>query len=125
MNRSGFSLIEVMVGMLIFVIGIMALAASTGFVSMQLLASDIRTERNVANQRVIEQLRALHFDSVQTRAAGSASTFGHYAMWWDVTTLRWQLKEVSIYSDGPGFQDGRRVESVTDTLVVRIARPVQ
>ncbi|HUG41495.1 MAG TPA: prepilin-type N-terminal cleavage/methylation domain-containing protein [Longimicrobiales bacterium] len=125
MNRSGFSLIEVMIGMLIFVMGVMALAASTGFVSMQLLASDIRTERNVAYQQATEQLHALHFDSVKTRASADATTIGAYSVWWDVTSLRWALKEVDIYSEGPGFQGGDRVSSLTDTLTIRIARSVK
>lgn len=124
MNRDGFTLIEVIVGMLIFVVGVMALASTTGFVSLQLQAADLRTERNVAYQQITERLHATPFDSVRTRTQANATTAGAYSMWWDVDSLRWALKQVHVYSQGPAFREGRRHESVVDTLTFRIARPV-
>ena len=123
--RAGFSLIEVIVGMLIFAGGVMALSASTGFVSLQLQSSDLRTERSAAYQQATEQLHAMPFDSIKDRSSAYATTVGSYSIWWEVDSLRWALKEVELYSQGPGFVRGRRDSSVTDTLVVRIARPVK
>jgi prepilin-type N-terminal cleavage/methylation domain-containing protein len=123
MNRSGFSLIEIMVGMLIFAVGFMALSASTAFVSAQIQAADVRTERNVAYQQVSEQLHALPFDSVKTHSSPQA--VGSYALTWDVQSVNWALKQVRLVSTGPGFEGGRRVASATDTLTIRIARPIQ
>lgn len=123
--RHGFSLIEVVVGMLIFATGVLALSASTGFVSLQLQSADLRTERSVAYQQVTEQLHAMHFDSIDELNQSEATGIGSYLVWWEAESLRWALKEVEIYSEGPGFVRGRREASVTDTLIVRIARPVK
>ncbi|NIP80991.1 MAG: prepilin-type N-terminal cleavage/methylation domain-containing protein, partial [Gemmatimonadetes bacterium] len=70
MNRDGFSLVEIIVGMLILVVGVLGLASSTGFVAMQIEAADLRTERTVAYQQVAERLRSADFDNVQSRAPG-------------------------------------------------------
>ena len=123
--REGFSLIEVIVGMLIFATGVLALSASTGFVSLQLMSADLRTERSVAYQQVTERLHAMPFDSVKDLASANADTVGDYALWWEVDSLRWALKEVEIYSDGPALVGSRREASVTDSLIIRIARPVK
>lgn len=121
-NRDGFSLIEIIVGMLIFVMGVLVLGVTTGFVSMQLQSSDLRTERSVAHQRVAERLYAEDFDAVQTRTQGDAVTVGTYAVWWNVQSLQWSLKEVELISEGPAIVDGQRHPAVQDTVVFRIAR---
>lgn len=125
MNRAGFSLIEIMVGMLIFAVGFMALSASTAFVSAQIQAADVRTERNVAYQQVTEQLHAMDYESLATKTLADAETVGEYTIWWDVQALSFTLKEVRLYNEGPGFVGGRRASSVTDTLTFRIARPMR
>lgn len=125
MMRDGFSLIEVIVGMLIFATGVLALSASTGFVSLQLHSADLRTERSVAYQQATEKLHAMNFDSIADLDQAAATPVGSYLIWWDVTSLRWALKEVALYSEGPGFVRGRRQEEVTDTLILRVARPVK
>lgn len=122
MNRDGFSLIEVIVGMLIFVMGVLVLGVTTGFVSMALHSSDLRTERSVAHQRVAERLYAEDFDAVQTRAEGDAVTVGSYGVWWNVASLQYALKEVELISAGPAVVDGQRHPTVNDTVVFRIAR---
>ena len=122
MNRNGFSLIEIIVGMLIFAVGVLALSASTGYVSLQLQSADLRTERNAAYQQVAEQLHAMQFDNVVSQAPGV--DVGEYSVSWSVQSLSWALKEIELYNEGPGFNGGRRVDSVTDTLIIRIARPV-
>ena len=72
MNRDGVGLIEVIIGILILAVGILAMAASTTFVQVQLWSADMRTERSVARQQVLEELRAAPFDSVATRAEADA-----------------------------------------------------
>lgn len=123
MNRSGFTLIEVMIGMLVFTIAMVALASSTGFVGMQLQASDLRTERSTAYQQVIEHIHATEFDAIASRASNNPEIVGEYSLWWNVTTLRWALKEVEVYAKGPAYLDGNRHNIVEDTLVFRVARP--
>ncbi|HUG41819.1 MAG TPA: prepilin-type N-terminal cleavage/methylation domain-containing protein, partial [Longimicrobiales bacterium] len=119
MNRDGFSLIEIIIGMLIFVMGVLVLGVSTGFVGMQLQSSDLRTERSVAHQRVAERLYAEDFDAVQTRAQGDAVTVGSYGVWWNVQSLQYALKEVELISAGPAIVDGQRHATVNDTVVFR------
>ena len=123
MNRDGFTLVEVIVGMMILVIAAVALAGSTGYVGMQLQASDLRTNRMMARQQVIEELHAMQFDNVVNRAQGSATMRDGFSVWWDVSSLRWALKDVAIYTEGPGFRDGRFSGTLRDTVNVRIARP--
>lgn len=124
MNRDGFTLIEVIVGMLIFMVGVLALAASTGFVSTQLQAADLRTERSIAYQQAVERLHSLDYDTeLVTRAPGDAVTMGDYQIWWEVAPVGWGLKEIDVISEGPGYQNGRLVPTVLDELTIRIARP--
>lgn len=123
--RNGFSLIEIMVGMLVFAMGVLALTASTGFVNMQIRAADVRTERQVALQQATARLEATNYTSLADRAQGSAVELGEYSVWWDVTSLSFTLSEVEIYSEGPGISGGRRVAGVVDTLTIRIARPIR
>ena len=125
MSRSGFSLIEVMVGMLIFAVGVLALSASTGYMGLQIRAADMRTERSVAFQQVSEQLQAAPFDDVVDLTQANAQVIGSYLAWWDVDSLSWALKEVAVVTEGPGFIDGQRADEVVDTLIIRLARPVR
>ena len=124
MNRDGFSMIEVIVGMMIFVVGVLALASSTGFVAMQIEAADLRSERNVAVQTVTERMRAGDFDAISTRPAGDAVSAAGYSVWWDVTELEWAHKEITLYVQGPGYQHGKMHRGVVDTTTVRLARPI-
>lgn len=125
MNRDGFTLVEVIVGMMVFAVGVLALTATMGFVSLQLQAADVRTERSVAVQQATEYLYTMDFDAVETKAGADALPFGDYAVWWDVEDLSWSLKEVSVYSQGVSFREQGRREGVLDTLVFRIARPFE
>jgi prepilin-type N-terminal cleavage/methylation domain-containing protein len=123
MNREGFSLIEVIIGMMILVVAAVALAGSTGYVGMQLQASDLRTNRMMARQQVIEELSSTPFDNVLTVSQGSAVIRDGFTIWYDVSSLRWALKEIEVYTEGPGFRNGRFSGTLRDTVRVRIARP--
>lgn len=122
MNRDGFTLVEMIIGMLIFAVGVLGLVGSTAFVSLQINAADMRTERSMARQQVVEELRTTDFDAVQTVAKASGTAVGDYTIWWDVSELDWALKQVTLYTEGPAFRDSRRTPAVVDTVNVRIAR---
>lgn len=125
MNRKGIGLIEVMVGMLVLTVGVLAMAGSTTYVQMQLWSADMRTERQAARQQVVEELRAIPFDNVTTVAQGDAVTRGDYTLWWDASSLQWALKEIQIYTEGPAVVNGQRQTAVRDTVRVRIARMIE
>lgn len=125
MNREGVGLIEVIIGMLILTVGILAIAAATTFVQVQLWSADMRTERSVARQQVLEEMRATDFDSLQTRAEADAVTRGDYELWWDVTALNWSLKEVDVITRGSAVRNGERRTTFQDTMTFRIARLFQ
>lgn len=121
-NRSGVGLIEVIIGMLVLTVGVLALAGSTTYVAVQLQAADLRTERQVARQQVFEELRSNPHDDVVSLAEGSAVERGSYELWWKVSDLSWSLKEVEIYTRGPSMLAGERRAVVVDTATYRIAR---
>lgn len=125
MKREGMGLIEVIVGMMILTVGVLAMVASTAFVQMQVWSADMRTERSVVRQQVLEGIRSAPFDSIATRSQGDAVTQGDYALWWDATSLRWELKEIRMYTRGPAIIDGQRQTGVVDTMTFRVARLIQ
>lgn len=125
MNRKGIGLMEVIIAMIIFTLGVLALASSTAFVQVQLWSADLRTERHSARQQVVEQLRSIPFDSVGTVTQGDAVSRGGYTLWWDTRSVQWALKEVDLITEGPAVVDGKREPTVRDTVTFRIARMIQ
>lgn len=123
MNRDGFSLIEVLIGLIILTMGVLALASSTGYISTQVHAADVRTERSTAYGAAAEELRAMDFDSVQDVTYANAHVVSRYKVWWNVDSLRWALKNVTLYSEGPGYVGGRLAQDARDSISMRIARP--
>ncbi len=83
MNRRGFSLIEVMVAMIILSVGVLAVAAASGYIT-KLMAEGGRSGGSaaVAESR-IEQLTATPCANLST--TGSATT-GKFTESWTVTT---------------------------------------
>lgn len=120
---AGFSLVEVMVAIVIFTVGVLALASSTSAVGALLRLADARTERQAAFEEGIETLRSVPYDSVVTRGYASAKQYGSYQVWWDVTDVSWRLRTVTLYARGPSYFGARRVTNVVDTLQTQIARP--
>jgi len=121
--RGGFSLVEVVVAMVILTIGILAMVGSTGIVFLQLKDSGRATERALALQQVIEQMRSQPFDSVRTQAE-TATTIGDFRLWWRVTPVSTALKNVEIISEGPGIDSKMKWSAtVRDTFGINIVRP--
>ena len=125
-RRSGFSLIEVMVAMVILTFGVLALASATGFFFTQIRVADADTDRNMAVTRTIEQIRSQHFDSVKSVSESYAVSRGGYTFWQTVTAVRPTLKEVKIYSRGRGFdtQSGWTATAL-DSFSISIASSMQ
>ena len=126
MNQSakanGFSLVEVMVAMIVLAVGILAMAASTGYISAEIRNASWNTQRSMAREQIIEQLKATPFDSVLATTA--PQIVGRFSMTWQVLPVGATLKQVQLITSGPGYRMGQGTRStVIDTVVVSMARP--
>ena len=123
-NSGGFSLVEVVVAILVLSFGLLAMAASTGYVATQLRSTTWDTQRNLARQQVIEQLRATVFANITQNTAGQA--IGPYTVRWNVTNVSAAQRRVEIITTGPAYRSSanrRTMSTIVDTAIVNIARP--
>lgn len=120
-NQNGFSLVEIMIATMILTIGLLAMAASTGYVSKQLRSSIFDTQRMHAKEQIIEQLRASRYSTLSTSA--TATSVGRYSMTWAVSTAT-NYKLVRLFTSGPGYVGGRASQkTIVDTMQVIIVSP--
>lgn len=122
--RGGFSLVEIIAAIMILSTGLLAMAASMTYVSAQLNSTAFDTQRTLARQQVIEQLRGTFFDNLTTDATGVS--VGRYNVRWTVTTPAGvgAARRVSVITEGPAYRasQGSRV-TVTDTATIEIVSP--
>jgi len=119
-NREGFSLVEIIVAIMILSFGLLAMASSTGYVSTQLRSSAFDTQRNLARNQIIEQLRGTFWSSV----VGGSQTVGRYTITISVATPNSVLKRVNVITSGPAYRSGRGARvTIVDTAVIQIVRP--
>lgn len=121
-RRSGFSLVEVIVALVILTTGVMGLAATTMYVVRQTTLADVTTERSSAVQTVLERLRATPYASL----ASGDTTVGSFAIKWAVTTGS-RTKQITLISQGPGLSSAGGVPAlngnVVDSFTYRILEP--
>lgn len=122
--RSGFTLVEVLVAIIILAFGLLGMAGTTALVVRQITLADIATDRSVAVQTTLERLHAIPYDSVKT----GADSVGIFNVAWNVSIPTNQWKVVEIVTTGPGMGAGSGgfpmlVKSVPDTFTFRIVRP--
>ena len=122
-NQGGFSLVEVVVAMLVLSFGLLAMAASTGYVATQLRSTTWDTQRTLARQQVVEQLKATIFANVTTNTTGV--TIGSYTVRWNVTNVGSAQRRVELITSGPAYRASSRATRITvvDTATVTIASP--
>jgi len=119
-EANGFSLVEVVAAMVILSMGILAMAASTGYVFTRLGDSGRSTERSLATQQVIEQLRSMPFANVQD----GSTTIGDFTVSWRVVSQPSSgLKTVRIVNQGPGYVMGKGwSNTVRDSTEITLLR---
>jgi prepilin-type N-terminal cleavage/methylation domain-containing protein len=111
-SRGGFSLVEVVVAMLVLTVGLLALAAGTGWVIRSVEVARIETARSAALQSGIEQVRGTPFDDL---AAGSATVGNYQVTWREVeATNRSRLFEFAVVGPGVGPGGGTFAPILTD-----------
>lgn len=123
-DRSGFSLVEVLIAILILSFGILALGSSTGYVLSQVQASELRSERTAAVRQAAEILGGTAWGSLETVCGDTTFTTDNYTVGCQVEASG-DLKRVRLISTGPGLQDGRMVQVKLDTFAISFAQPVQ
>lgn len=121
-NQNGFSLVEIIAAMMILSFGLLAMAASTGYVSAQLRSTAFDSQRNFARQQVVEQLRGTYFTSVVSNSTGL--NVGRFNIKWVVSSPTGAIRQVTLITQGPAYKGsgGSRVV-VTDTAFVEIVSP--
>lgn len=106
-QQGGFSIVEVLIAIVILAVGMLALATTSIYATTQVRVADLKTERSLAAQEFIEQLRAGPWTSVTTRPQASAVRTGSYDVWWTVTNLNASLRRVDVITRGPGYRTWR------------------
>ena len=121
-SKDGFTIVEVLIAIVILAVGMLALATTSIFATTQVKIADMKTERSLAVQEVVEQLRAGPFTSVVNRAFSNGTTAGSYRVWWTVTPINGNLRRVDVFTRGPGYISGQGWTGLdTDTFTVEIA----
>lgn len=122
-SRGGFSLVEIVIAIMVLSFGMLAMAASTGYVASQMRSSVWDTQRNLAKREVSERLRAMPWANMATTT--SPETVGRYAVRWNVTSTNNATRQVQIITSGPAYRAGRGSSStVVDTTTITIVRPL-
>jgi len=118
--RGGFSLVEVMVATMVLTVGLLAMAASTGYLSAQLRSTTFDTRRTAVKQQVVEQLRAMPWANLPTTA--TTYTIGNYSIVARATVSS-NSAVVLLATTGPAYRARQGSQtSVTDSMNVTIAR---
>jgi len=120
-DRSGVSLVEVVIAIVILAIGVVGLGGTTAHIVRQTTLSDLMTERSAAFQTVIDRIQSLPYDSV---TSGSDSV-GIFALKWSSVNDGPQNKIVTIVTVGPGLGGTTYPTNdpqVVDTFTFRVLR---
>lgn len=119
--QNGFSLVEIMIATMILTFGLLAMAASTGYVSKELHGSIFDTQRTHAKEQIVEQLRGTTYASVTSNTSGTA--VGRFTMKWNVS-VSGNVKGVQLITAGPGYVGGRAAQkTITDTMTFYLVSP--
>lgn len=123
-SRAGFSLVEVIVAMMVLTIGLLGMAAGTGWMIRTVHFGELETARSAAFQSAVESLRAQSFDDL----ANGSETFGDFTVSWTLGGGGNLARDVEIVVVGPGRSSAEGggmpsvSEAVADTFTYRILR---
>lgn len=125
-QRSGFSLVEVIVAMMILSVALLAMGASTGHVMAQIQSSGLRTERMQAVRQASEVLRSTDWAVLETRCTSGFADIdtAPFTVACTVAQPTSTLKRIEVVTSGPGYRNGGMVLSQVDTFVISIAQPL-
>lgn len=98
-GRSGFTLLEVMVAVVVLTVGLLGLAGATTYVLRQVNVSELKTERTLAVQTALEGIRAAGHGA----SLAGVDTVGDYIVKWSSEQPTPNLQRVRLVSVGPGL----------------------
>jgi prepilin-type N-terminal cleavage/methylation domain-containing protein len=135
-DRDGFSIVELIIALVILTVGMLALAAGSGYTTVEVRTSALRTQRTAAVASVVEQLRSrafdtVAFDSLHALARSSAQKVGSDSVWYDLAADQvvggvTYTRKVTVYAKGPRYQPhGGWTSTSVDTFVTVIFRPIR
>jgi len=98
-TRSGFTLVEVIVAIVVLTTGLLGLAGATAQMVRQVTLADLTTERSFALQSVVERVQATSFASVSS----GTDTVGNFTVQWGSVSESAASKVVTVVTSGPGL----------------------
>jgi len=118
LGRRGVSLIELLVAVLVLSVGILGMAAGTGFILRMVEISRLDTQRAIALQGAIERVKTVPLSDLR---AGSA-TQGAFTTTWTIVDGGASFATVVFVLSGPGRSGSSSVNAsiapnAVDTLV--------
>ena len=121
--RSGFSLIELVIAVVILAVGALGLAGTTMYVVRQTDIARTNTSRAGAVQFVMERIRSTPFNG----SFDGADTLGAYQVTWAVVDSTAVVKRIRVITVGPGMVPSANAipnlqPDVADTFVIRKVR---
>jgi Tfp pilus assembly protein PilV len=118
LNRSGLSLVELLVAVMVLTVGILGMVAGTSWVLRMAELARLDTQRAIAMQSAIEEVKSMPLASV---GSGSADS-GNFTTTWTVVSNDATSATVRFVLVGPGRNRSGGITSsisgtATDTLV--------
>ena len=109
-GRSGFTIIEIMVAMLVLTVGLLALAGSAALVTRMVTQGHLDTEASTVAAQRFEILRSQPCDSI----SGDTATMGPHATTWTVTTIaNGRARQVTVQVASPTTRGSRSRDYAT------------
>lgn len=127
-SRRGYSLVELVIAVVILAVGILGLAGATSWAVRQVNVADLRTERAMVVQSVLERLKAADFDDVRNGQKDGSGGLRPFTTEWTTTEENYDLVAVEVVTVGPGYQPRQGampvlVPNKADTFHFQIPRP--
>ena len=130
--KSGFTLVELLVALVILTAGMLAMASASGYSILSIQMASSRTQRSAAVGSVVEEIRAKAYDRTTWNALPSldsahAEVIGRYRVWYAVgaTNDPWPWRQITLYSSGPSYRPGAGWKgNVKETFTMALGQPV-
>jgi prepilin-type N-terminal cleavage/methylation domain-containing protein len=97
-ENDGLSLVELVVAMLVLAIGLLGMAAGTGWMIRAVDLAQLETARGAALQAAVEAVRGTEWNDLED----GQDTFGNYTVQWTTVAATWEGRHFRFVIVGPG-----------------------